>query len=185
MEIQKLKEIEDLVDEHQREIINFHYRFVGNLADAEDLAQETFIKVYKKIDTLKDRKKAKSWIYSIARNTVIDFFRKKKNKEIALSDALLESVAKTTATEYQEKAISDEVSKELDHCIDKLVKEDRAIIRLLYYEGFSYKEIANLLSINENTLKSRLHRARSVLLEMIRTSKPLGDVVSQYGTARD
>lgn len=182
MEIQKLKEVEDLVNEHQREIISFHYRFVGNLADAEDLAQETFIKAYKKINTLKDHKKAKSWLYSIARNTVIDFFRKNKNKEIALSDALLESIAKTTATAYQEKAIGNEISKELDRCIDRLVKEDRAIVRLLYYEGFSYKEIADLLNINENTLKSRLHRARKVLLEMIRTSKPLGDVALQYGT---
>ncbi len=180
MEIQKLKETEDLVNEHQREIISFHYRFVGNLADAEDLAQETFIKAYKKINTLKDHKKAKSWLYSIARNTVIDFFRKNKNKEIALSDALLENIATTTATAYQEKAISNEISKELDRCIDRLVKEDRAIVRLLYYEGFSYKEIADLLNINENTLKSRLHRARKVLLEMIRTSKPLGDVALQY-----
>ena len=180
MEIQKLKEIEDLVNEHQREIIGFHYCFVGNLADAEDLAQETFIKVYKKINTLKDHKKAKSWLYSIARNTVIDFFRKNKNKEIALSDALLDSIAQTTTAAYQEKAISNEISKELDRCIDRLVKEDRAIVRLLYYEGFSYKEIADLLNINENTLKSRLHRARKVLLEMIRTSKPLGDTVLQY-----
>ena len=182
MEIQKLKEIEDLVNKHQREIISFHYRFVGNLADAEDLAQETFIKAYKKINTLKDHKKAKSWLYSIARNTVIDFFRKSKNKEVALSDALLESIAATTTTAatYQEKAISNEISRELDRCIDRLVKEDRAIVRLLYYEGFSYKEITDLLNINENTLKSRLHRARSVLLEMIRTSKPLGDVALQY-----
>lgn len=180
MEIQKLKEIEDLVNGHQGEIIGFHYRFVGNLTDAEDLAQETFIKAYKKINTLKDHTKAKSWLYSIARNTVIDFFRKNKNKEIALSDALLENIAATTAAAYQEKAISNEISKELDRCIDRLVKEDRAIVRLLYYEGFSYKEIANLLNVNENTLKSRLHRARKVLLEMIRTSKPLGDVALQY-----
>lgn len=187
MEIQKLKEIEDLVNEHQRGIVGFHYRFVGNLADAEDLAQETFIKVYKKINTLKDPKKAKSWLYSIARNTVIDFFRRNKNKEIALSDAMLDSIAQTTTAAYQEKAIDNEISKELDRCIDRLVKEDRAIVRLLYYEGFSYKEIADLLNINENTLKSRLHRARSVLLEMIRKSKPLGDVALQYenGKARN
>ncbi len=62
MEIQKLKEIEDLVNKHQREIISFHYRFVGNLTDAEDLAQETFIKAYKKINTIKAYKKAKSWL---------------------------------------------------------------------------------------------------------------------------
>lgn len=181
METQNIKEIEDLVNGHQREIIGFHYRFVGNLADAEDLAQETFIKAYKKIDTLKDYKKAKSWLYSIARNTVIDFFRRNKNKEVALSDVMLDSIAQTTTIAYQQdKAISSEISKELDRCIDRLAKEDGAIVRLLYYEGFSYKEIADLLNINENTLKSRLHRARKVLLGMIRTSKPLGDVALQY-----
>lgn len=170
-ELPRLEKIEDLVNNHQREIINFHFRFTGNRFDAEDLAQETFIKAYKKLDTLKDPEKARSWLYSIARNTAIDFFRRNKNKDIVLDNALLENMAGAATTDYQNLAIRKEVSRELDCCIDKLVKEDRAIIRLLYYEGFSYKEITELLHINENTLKSRLHRARSVLLEMIRTSK--------------
>lgn len=189
MKSPELKKIEELVNGHQREIINFHFRFVGNRFDAEDLAQETFIKAYKKLDTLKDPAKAKSWLYTIARNTVIDFFRKNKNKDIALGDALLENVAGTAVADYQSQAINMEVSKELDRCIDKLVKEDRAIIKLLYYEGFSYKEIAELLRINENTLKSRLHRARKILLEMIRTNKCLGldNAALQYenGTTRN
>jgi RNA polymerase sigma-70 factor (ECF subfamily) len=180
LEESKLEKIEDLMEKHHREIINFHYRFVGNRFDAEDLAQETFIKAYKKLNALKEPAKAKGWLYSIARNTVIDFFRKNKKKDLALSDALLENAAKTAAVDYQEQAVNREVSKELDRCIDELVKEDRAIIRLLYYEGFSYKEIADLLNINENTLKSRLHRARKVLLEMIRTSKRLEDITLQY-----
>ncbi len=186
MEPSKLKKIEELVGRHQGEIINFHFRFVGNRFDAEDLAQETFIKAYKKLDTLKDPDKAKSWLYSIARNTVMDFFRKNKNKDIALSDALLENAA-GASVDYQGRIADNEISKELDRCINELVKEDRAIVRLLYYEGFSYKEISDLLHINENTLKSRLHRARKVLLGMIRTSKPLGDVALQYenGTARN
>lgn len=156
---------------HQREIVNFHFRFVGNRFDAEDLAQETFIKAYKKLDALKNPGKAKSWLYAIARNTVIDFFRKNKNREINLGNAFLENIAQTTVVDYQNYTAEREVSKELERFINKLVKEDRAIIKLLYYEGFSYKEIVKLLNINENTLKSRLHRARKVLLEMIRTSK--------------
>lgn len=187
IESSKLKEIEKLVNDHQREIVNFHFRFVGNRFDAEDLAQETFIKAYKKLETLKNPEKAKRWLYSIARNTVIDFFRKSKNKDIALSDALLENVAGAAVADYQNLAVNNEVSKELDRCIDKLVKEDRAIIRLLYYESFSYKEITDLLHINENTLKSRLHRARKVLLEMIRTSKSPECAALQYedGTTRN
>ena len=167
----ELEKIEKLVNGYQKEIINFHFRFVGNRFDAEDLAQETFIKAYKKINTLKDPEKTKSWLYSIARNTVVDFFRKNKNKEINRDGAFLENIAQATATDFQKYAAEREVSKELERFIDKLVKEDRAIIRLLYYEGFTYREIVKLLNINENTLKSRLHRARKVLLEMIRTSK--------------
>jgi RNA polymerase sigma-70 factor (ECF subfamily) len=166
-----LEKIEKLINDYQKEIINFHFRLVGNRFDAEDLAQETFIKAYKKLDTLKNPEKTKSWLYSIARNTVMDFFRKNKNREVGESNALLENIAQATATDLQDYAAEREISKELERFIDKLVKEDRAIIRLLYYEGFTYKEIVKLLNINENTLKSRLHRARKVLLEMIRTSK--------------
>jgi RNA polymerase sigma-70 factor (ECF subfamily) len=166
-----LEKIEKLINDYQKEIINFHFRLVGNRFDAEDLAQETFIKAYKKLNTLKNPEKTRSWLYSIARNTVVDFFRKNKNREVGQSSALLENIAQATATDLQDYAAEREISKELERFIDKLVKEDRAIIRLLYYEGFTYKEIVKLLNINENTLKSRLHRARKVLLEMIRTSK--------------
>lgn len=171
MDAQKPEKTEGIVTRYQREIINFHFRFVGNRFDAEDLAQETFIKAYKKLDTLKNPEKTKSWLYSIARNTVIDFFRKNKNREISLDNTFLENIVQTTAVDYQNYVADREVSKELERFIDKLVKEDRAIIKLLYYEGFSYKEIVKLLNINENTLKSRLYRARKILLEMIRTSK--------------
>ena len=116
----------------------------------------------------------------IARNTVIDFFRKNKNKDIAVEDFVLENVAGAVTADYHEHMADLEVSKELERCIDLLVKEDRAIIKLLYYEGFSYKEIAELLHINQNTLKSRLHRARKILLGAIRTNNALKDVVLTY-----
>lgn len=177
-----MKQFEDIVNQYQRDLVNFHYRFVGNRYEAEDLAQETFIKAYKKFDTLKEPDKLKSWLYSIARNTVIDFFRKNKNKPFALDSAILENVAEATAVDYQERVANLETSKELEHCIEQLIKEDRAIIKLLYYEGFSYKEIGELLHINQNTLKSRLHRARKILFEAIQTNDTLKDLVLNYET---
>lgn len=167
------------MNQYQREIVSFHFRFAGNRQDAEDLAQETFIKAYKKISGLKEQGKEKSWLYAIARNTAIDFFRRNKNKAIALEDTILENIAVATTADFQEGMIKGETTKELQKYVDRLVSEDRAIVKLLYYEGFSYKEIAELLKINENTLKSRLHRARKVLLEMIRTSKTLGDLAAE------
>lgn len=178
----ELRKFEEIVNQYQRDLVNFHYRFTGNRYEAEDLAQDTFIKAYKKFGTLKEPDKLKSWLFSIARNTVIDFFRKNKNKPFALDSAILENVPETTAVDYQERVANMEVSKELERCIDQLVKEDRAIIKLLYYEGFSYKEIGELLNINQNTLKSRLHRARKILLAQIEASPALRETVMEYDT---
>ncbi|HEY4506587.1 MAG TPA: RNA polymerase sigma factor [Candidatus Paceibacterota bacterium] len=182
MQAQDIRKFEEIVNQYQRDLVNFHYRFVGNRPEAEDLAQETFIKAYKKFDTLKEPDKFKSWLFQIGRNTVIDFFRRNKNKAFAMDSTILENIPDTTV-DYQERVASMEVTKELDRCIGQLVKEDRAIIKLLYYEGFSYKEISDLLNINENTLKSRLHRARKILLEQIQASSVLKDTVLQYDNA--
>ncbi len=180
MQVNEPRKFEDIVNDYQRDLVNFHYRFVNNRMEAEDLAQETFIKAYKKFHTLNEPNKLKSWLFSIARNTVIDFFRRNKNKPFALDTTILENIPETTAVDYQDKVANLEVSKELDKCIEQLVKEDRAIIKLLYYDGFSYKEICELLNINQNTLKSRLHRARKILLTAIRDSVVLAETVLEY-----
>ena len=175
-----LEQFEDIVQRYQRDIVNFHYRLVGNRFEAEDLAQETFIKMFNNIDSLKDQDKLKSWLYSIARNVAIDFFRKNKNASITLDSVILENYARATAVDYRTDVASKEVSSELKRTIEKLGKQDQTIIRLLYYEGFSYKEICALLNINKNTLKSRLHRARKVLLAAIQANDLLREVAVEY-----
>ena len=102
--------------------------------------------------------------------------------ENAIETVILENIADKASVDYQGRMAQMEVSKELERCIAQLVKEDRAIIKLLYYEGFSYKEIGELLHVNQNTLKSRLHRARKILLEEIQTNSVLKDTVLEYET---
>ncbi|MFH1769051.1 MAG: RNA polymerase sigma factor [Parcubacteria group bacterium] len=180
MRIQQLTQFEDLVKNYQKNIINFHYRLVGNRFEAEDLAQDTFIKAYKKFDSVKDKKKVKSWLFSIARNVTVDFFRRKKEKTITLDNTMLENYARENAIDYQAQVINTEISKELQSCIEQLQPEDRTIIKLLYYEGFSYKEIATMMNMNQNTLKSKLHRARQSLQELIKANNLLQDVATMY-----
>lgn len=180
MKPRQIKKFEKIVNENQKSIINFHYRFTGDRFEAENLAQETFIKAYLKYDSLKDPKKFKSWLFSIARNIVIDFFRKNKNREIALGNEMIENYIETTSVDFHSQVENDEITKELEKCIDRLSSQDRTMIKLLYFEGFSYKEISQILKINQNTLKSRLHRARAMLLETIRGNALLSDVALQY-----
>ena len=180
MRLELLEQFEDIVLKHQRDILNFHYRLVGNRFEAEDLAQETFLKAYNKLDSLKEKDKVKSWLYSIARNVTIDFFRKNKNRSIPLDSAIMENYARATAVDYRNDVMQSEVSQELQKCLAALSEDDRMIVKLLYYEGFSYKEICDLLNINQNTLKSRLHRARKVLLAAIRANDLLREVAVDY-----
>src|SRR3989344_1193925 len=180
MRLQLLEKFEDIVQEHQRDILNFHYRLIGNRCEAEDLAQETFLKAYNKLDSLKEQEKVKSWLYSIARNVTIDFFRKNKNRSVPLDSVIIENYARATAVDYRQDVMQSEVSQELQKCLAALSEDDRMIVKLLYYEGFSYKEICDLLNINQNTLKSRLHRARKVLLAAIRANDLLREVAVDY-----
>lgn len=180
MRTELLEKFEELVNKHQKEIINFHYRLTGNRFEADDLAQETFIKAYRHLDSIKEPEKVRSWLYSIARNTAMDFFRKNKEHTISLDNNVLEYHARTTAIDYNRQVAAAEISDELERCLQQLDPEDRLIVKLLYYEGFSYEEISKLLHINPNTLKSRLHRARKVLLVAVQGNEALRDVVASY-----
>jgi RNA polymerase sigma-70 factor (ECF subfamily) len=180
METPELRQFEDLVRQHQRDLINFHYRFVGNKAEAEDLAQETFLKAYLKFDTVKDQSKLKSWLMAIARNVVIDSYRKNKDKPLIIDSTLAEQLSAEATLTANDSLSDSSVKQELERCLEQLGREDRAIVKLLYYEGFSYQEIAELLHMNQNTLKSRLHRARQSLFRSIQANELLGDLVLEY-----
>src|SRR3989338_10205411 len=71
-----LQQFEGVVGQYHRDILNYIYRLVGNNYEAEDLAQEAFIKAFQRFESLEDRDKARSWLYSIARNVTIDYFRR-------------------------------------------------------------------------------------------------------------
>lgn len=180
MQKELLTQFEAVVEKYQKDILNFHYRLVGNRFEAEDLAQETFIKAYKSFESVKDQEKIKSWLYRVARNTTIDFFRKNKNHSIPLDTVILENYARLTAVDHRQEVMAQEVSQELKKSLRQLASEDQVIVKLLYYEGFSYKEICNLLNINQNTLKSRLHRARKVLLATIQSNELLHEIALGY-----
>ncbi len=182
MEINNPMPFEEIVSTYQREIINFHYRFVRSRFEAEDLAQETFVKAYFNLKKLQEPAKLKSWLYQIARNTVIDYFRKNKKSrnDVSLDHNILENFAETASEDSHKYAMDAETSKELQKCLDLLVSDDQRIVKLLYYDGFSYNEISQLLAINQNTLKSRLHRARKILAEAIRSNKVLRDLAVTF-----
>ncbi len=159
-----------LVNQHQDMIVNTCYGFVHNRADAEDVAQEVFIEVYRSIGKFRADAKLSTWLYRIAVNKSIDFLRKKKRKSwIGSIQGMFESEDKAhaIADRHQptpQKALEQTERKEiLQAAIDKLPDNQRIAFTLHKYEDLSYKEVAKVMNTSLSSVESLMHRAKKNL----------------------
>ncbi len=161
--------LEFLIKKYLKHIYNYVYRNIGNSADAEDITQETFLKVWKNIKKFDREKNFKPWIFQIAKNTIIDFSRKKKLVSFSRfensdgKNLLLEGLAGSAV--HPSENIDDRGL--LNNVIDALSLRDRAIFSYRY-NSFNFSEIAKLLGEPVNTIKSRYRRAVSSLRKKFR-----------------
>ncbi|HVT74881.1 MAG TPA: RNA polymerase sigma factor [Candidatus Paceibacterota bacterium] len=157
---------EEIVSTFEKPLWSYLVRLVGSRDDAEDLIQDTFVKVFKNIKTVDPSKNIKSWIYTIATNTAYDFLRKKKRQPTVELDEEYET--KPDNASYYSVSTEDSVeTKDVAAAITRLDLLYRGPIILYYKDGFSYEEIASMLSIPINTLKTRLSRAKKQLASLL------------------
>jgi RNA polymerase sigma-70 factor, ECF subfamily len=162
-----------LVVRHQDRVFNLCYRFVGDYHEANDLAQDVFIKVFTSVKKFRFKSEFSTWLYRIAVNTCrnrvksLDFRFKKKaaplhsergNIAIALSD---DSESPGVALEQKER------SKTIQEAINALSGDKKTVLILRDMEGLTYEEIALVTGLNPGTVKSRLARARKKLKEKL------------------
>jgi len=138
-------------------VYNYVFWRVYNEDDALDITQEVFIKVFKGLLDFKGKSSLKTWIFSIAHNTVTNYLVRKKIKEDDIESYFL------TDRSYEKMQVKIKVLR----AMEKLTFEHREILKLRYFDGFTYKEIADLLGISEGTVKSRINRAKSNLREIL------------------
>ncbi len=137
-------------------------RYAGNAEEAEDILQEGFIKVYKKLDSFRGDGSFEGWVRRIFVNTAIEHFRRKRDLQ--------------PVTEREENTIEGKSLSALDGLAEKdvlaLIKElspgYRTVFNMYVVEGYTHKEIADMLGISEGTSKSQLSRAKVILQEMVR-----------------
>lgn len=150
-----------LVQKFQYRVFSVAYGVTGNQQDAEDIAQEVFIKAYKGIAKLNHAEGFYKWLLRIAVNTSINYKRSLTNAKHVPMDDVAEPVCQgETPEEYIDKK---ETIKTLGLVLAKLTPEHRAILVLREIEGLAYDEIANLLEIPLGTVKSRVNHAREKL----------------------
>jgi len=150
---------EQLADEWHKPVYNFCLRFLGNTDKAEDAAQLTFIRVYRKLPKLENPEKFRAWIFQIARNLCIDAARKQKGREIS-NDELNENTGNPLMTansnphsQLEEK----EMSGLIKRILQKIPAEQREVIVLKIYHNLKFIEIAEILQISINTVKARMY----------------------------
>ena len=163
-----------LVDEYQDNIYNYVARMIRDHTEAEDIAQETFVKAYQALPEFRGASSFQTWLYRIASNLAIDTVRRRKRKG---SVSLEESVT-TDEGEVQrqwpdegpgpfEQVGTSETQKAVREAIATLSPKLRTVIVLYDLEGLSYKEIADILGCPLGTVKSRLFNARNQLQDIL------------------
>lgn len=156
----------EIIERFQVSVYNLCYRMLShNAGDAEDAAQEVFLKVWKNIGRFDANRTFSTWVLSIATNHCIDLIRKKRVSTIEIDETLEEILPDSIATPKQELA-QKERSGLIRRILDELSETDRAIVVLRYWDELPDREIAAALGLSEAAVKSRLFRARKQLVQI-------------------
>ncbi len=158
---------ENLVDKYQKQILNVAYRMIHDFDEAEDIAQSVFIRAYENLKAFNPKYKFFSWIYRIAVNESLNYLNKKSRKE-ELNKNLI-----TKEKTLDQIVDGIELSEKIQDALIVLDLNYRVVIVLNHFMDFSYKEISDILEIQEKTVKSRLFTARQLLKDILIKNKAL------------
>jgi RNA polymerase sigma-70 factor (ECF subfamily) len=161
-----------LVEAYQKPVYNLAYRMLGNSVEAEDAAQETFIRAYTRLETYDPARKFSSWMLSIASHYCIDMLRRRRANTLSIDDLPpMIDLSMPRATQPEQVVVEGQVADEVQRLLDTLPPSYRTPVILRYWYDMSYKEIAETMGVTESTIKTRLHRARAKLAQCARTEQ--------------
>jgi RNA polymerase sigma-70 factor (ECF subfamily) len=154
--------LDELVGRWQERLWHYAYRVTGSEPAAWDIAQEAWLAIVKGLSKLKDSAVFPKWAFRIANNKCTDWLRKQRRQQ-----QLNNEFTKQTQSESDKKQEGNEKTESLRAAIEKLPPDRRALLTLRYHEGFDIGQIAEILSVPEGTVKSRLHRTVNELRQLL------------------
>jgi RNA polymerase sigma-70 factor (ECF subfamily) len=155
------KFLEILIEKYLKGIYGFIYKNIGNSTDAQDVTQETFVKVWKNLKTFDASKNFKSWIFQIAKNSSIDFLRKRKTIPFSSFEYQVGNNALLNGLIEKTPSLCDSIDNkmQINSALNELSPKNRIVFNYKQNDNLTFNEIATSLGESINTVKSRYRRA--------------------------
>jgi RNA polymerase sigma factor (sigma-70 family) len=165
--IQKVKDGEiqafnELITAYEKQVFNLAFRIIKNREDAEEIAQDSFVKAYKRIKSFKGNSKFSTWLYRITYNNSLN--KISANKRLGFSEELGDDMIENSIDNHGMKQLLDAERKDfIQKALAKMSPQESTLLTLYYQNECELKEIEKITAINRNTVKVQLHRARKRL----------------------
>ena len=168
----KISSFSYLVEKYQNFVYSLALKMLKNAEDAEEMAQDCFVKAFTKLDNFEGKAKFSTWLYSIVYHACITELRKKKNIFSSIEDNKITDQDEYRLFETITENKKENQEKYLSEALEKLPEEDNVLLSLFYYEGFSVSDIKQVTGLSESNVKIKIFRARkkvySILQELLK-----------------
>ncbi|MBJ8117141.1 MULTISPECIES: sigma-70 family RNA polymerase sigma factor [Bacillus] len=154
--------IDEIMSKYGQEVLQLVYSYVNNKEIAEDVTQDIFVKCYKSLHTYKGKSNVKTWLWRIAINQCKDYIKSWYNNKVIVTEDEFTFVGSQKES-VEQTVIQNAEDRELASAVMNLPIKYREVIYLFYYEELSIKEIATVIEVKENTIKTRLKKAKELL----------------------
>jgi len=156
-----------LVDKYKNRTYNLAFRICCNHEEAEEAAQDAFLKAYRSLKGFEMKSSFATWLYRIVFNTAISYVRNKKKRMLSLEDFPVDATDFTGTDISEEEAVKEYRNALMNFALQKINEEERGLISLYYYEEMSTGEISDFTGISKSNIKVKLFRARQKMLDII------------------
>jgi RNA polymerase sigma-70 factor (ECF subfamily) len=164
----KINAFSYLVDRHKDKAFNLAFRICGNREEAEEIAQDAFIKAYRSLKDFKMKSSFATWLYRIVYNTAISLVRSRRKGMLALEDFPADVVDFLSFNKNEDEAADDYRNSLVNFALQKISEEERGLITLYYYNDLDTEDISKITGINKSNIKVKLFRARQRMSEIIK-----------------
>ena len=170
----------NIVDRHKNKAYNLAFRICCNHEEAEEIAQDSFLKAYRALASFQKKSSFSTWLYRIVYNTAISHVRLKKTELLSLEDFPADTVDFTGAGSSEEEAENEYRKSLINFAFLKISDEERSLITLHYYEEMSTEDISEVTGISKSNVKVKLFRARQKMSRIIENAEKKRKISYEY-----